>query len=55
MYDNNGIFVEHFDSVHDCKIKHPKLRANQITKVLKGRIKSTQGYIFKYSKVEDIV
>ena len=54
MYDKKGNKVEEFSSVKDCVAKYPELQTSQISRVLKGVIKSHKGYVFKY-KNEDIV
>lgn len=55
MYDKNGCFLKQYNSVKDCVKENPNLKVSQITKVLKGTIKSSQGYKFKIQQVNDIV
>ena len=54
MYDKEMNFIKDFDSVNDCIIEYPDLKASQINRVLTNVIKSHKGYIFKYQD-EDIV
>ena len=55
MFDKQGNFIEHFDSVKECITKYKYLSTSQISRVLKGIIKSHKGYVFKYTKDDDIV
>lgn len=54
MYDKNGNLLESFNSVKECVKKYSELSTSQISRVLKGIIKSHKGYVFKY-KDDDIV
>lgn len=46
--------VEEFNSIKDCVHKYPNLQSQQISRVIRGIIKTHKGYIFKY-KDKDIV
>ena len=47
VYDKKGNFIERFNSVNDCKVKHQNAYY-----VLKGKWKQAGGYIFKYENNE---
>lgn len=50
----NGKKIGEYDSINKCVEKNPKLKASQINRVLKGKIKTHFGYSFKL-RDEDIV
>ena len=56
VFDNYiglGIYRQS-NATGDCVAKYSELQTSQISRVLKGVIKSHKGYVFKY-KNEDIV
>lgn len=52
MYDGNNEYK--YDSVKQCILEHPELKASQINRVLNNTIKSHKGFMFKYQD-DDIV
>lgn len=54
MYDKQGKLIKSFDSVKQCILEYPELKASQINRVLNNTIKSHKGYIFEYQD-KDIV
>lgn len=54
MCDKLGNIIKEYDSVKKCVEDNPELSTSQISRVLKGIIKSHKGYVFKY-KDDDIV
>lgn len=55
MYDKKGNFIKRFDCVQDCLNEYKELQSTQISRVLRGIIKTHKGYSFKFEKDEDIV
>lgn len=50
QYSINGEFVKSWNTMYECRKEFPSL-----LKVLKGDIKQTKGFVFKYKEVKDIV
>lgn len=47
MFNKNGEFIAEYNSVVECQKANPELKVSQISRVLKGIIKSHKGYTFK--------
>ena len=52
MYSDSGI-IKHYKNTHDCVLDNPELTTSQITKCLKGKMKTHKGWHFKYNDSQD--
>lgn len=58
MYDKNGNFIKHFESITDGKnfVKPETKGTSVLKKCLDGKIKTAYGYVWKYSKkIQEVI
>lgn len=48
MYKSSGEFIKEYSSINACTVENPTLINSQINRVLRGKIKSHKGFVFKY-------
>lgn len=54
MYDKKGNFIKEYESTEACVKENPELQVTQISRVLRGIMKTHRGFAFKF-KDDDIV